>query len=29
VLVGADGVVVDRIDTIYDRTELQARLDLI
>jgi hypothetical protein len=29
VLVGTDGVVADRVDTIYDRTELQARLDLI
>ena len=29
VLVGPDGVVVDRIDTIYDRAELQARIDLL
>ncbi|MGH9274226.1 MAG: hypothetical protein ACRDZU_06220 [Acidimicrobiales bacterium] len=29
VLVGADGRVVDRVDTIYDRVELQARLDLL
>jgi len=28
-LIGADGVVVERVDTIYDRTELRARLDLI
>jgi hypothetical protein len=26
VLVGADGTVVDRIDTIYDRSELRERL---
>jgi len=29
VLVGSDGVVVDRVDTIYDRVELQSRLDLL
>lgn len=29
VLVGGDGMVVDRIDTIYDRAELQTRLDLV
>ena len=29
VLVGSDGLVVDRVDTIYDRVELQSRLDLL
>jgi hypothetical protein len=29
VLVGADGTVVDRVDTIYDRAELQSRLELL
>ncbi len=29
VLIGADGLVVDRVDTIYDRVELQSRLDLV
>lgn len=29
ILVGADGRVVDRIDTIYDRTELDARLSAL
>lgn len=29
VLIGADGLVVDRVDTIYDRLELQTALDLV
>ena len=28
-LVGSDGTVVDRIDTIYDRSELGERLTLL